>query len=151
MSAALRVAVQRACRAPEVPAASEFRSWARAAAGAVAARLCLRVVDEAEMAALNERYRRRAGPTDVLAFPADATERAHGQLGDLAICAPVVLREAAGDGAEAAARFAHATVHGVLHLLGHDHAEPAERARMRAAERAALARLGYPDPYGAAP
>lgn len=151
MSAALRVEVQRASGGPAVPAASEFRSWARAAAGATAARLCLRVVGEAEMAALNERYRRRSGLTDVLAFPADATERAHGLLGDLAICAPVVLRAAAGGGAPAAARFAHVTVHGVLHLLGHDHAEPAERARMRAAERAALARLGYPDPYGAAP
>ena len=151
MSAALRVEVQRASRASEVPAASEFRSWARAAAGATAARVCLRVVDETEMAELNERYRRRSGPTDVLAFPADETERAHGLLGDLAICAPVVLREAAGGGAPPAARFAHATVHGVLHLLGHDHAEPAERTRMRAAERAALARLGYPDPYGAAP
>lgn len=151
MSAGLRVEVQRASRAPGAPAAGEFRGWARAAAGAVAARVCLRVVDEAEMAALNERYRRRAGPTDVLAFPADETERAHGLLGDLAICAPVVLRAAAGGGAPAAARFAHVTVHGMLHLLGHDHAEPAARARMRAAERAALARLGYPDPYGAAP
>ena len=151
MSERLRVEVQRAGRVSGAPAASDFRRWARAAAGGGAARLCLRVVGEAEMAALNERYRRRAGPTDVLAFPADATERAHGLLGDLAICAPVVLRAAAADGAEAAARFAHATVHGVLHLLGHDHAEPAARARMRAAERAALARLGYPDPYGAAP
>ena len=151
MSAELRVEVQRASRAPGAPTAGEFRSWARAAAGAVAARLCLRVVDEPEMAALNERYRRRSGATDVLAFPADETERAHGLLGDLAICAPVVLRLAAAARAPAAARFAHVTVHGVLHLLGHDHAEPAARARMQAAERAALARLGYPDPYGAAP
>lgn len=151
MSAGLRVEVQRASRAPGAPTAGEFRSWARAAAGAVAARVCLRVVDETEMAALNERYRRRPGPTDVLAFPADETERAHGLLGDLAICAPVVLRAAADGGAPPAARFAHVTVHGMLHLLGHDHAGTAERARMRAAERAALARLGYPDPYGTAP
>lgn len=151
MSARLQVEVQRASRISEAPAASEFRRWAQAAAGTAAARLCLRVVDESEMAALSERYRRRRGATDVLAFPADEMERAHGLLGDLAICAPVVLRMAAAMRAPAAARFAHVTVHGVLHLLGHDHAEPAERERMRAAERAALARLGYPDPYGAAP
>jgi probable rRNA maturation factor len=68
-------------------------------------------------------------------------------IGDLAICAPVVLREAAEQGKPARAHWAHLTVHGVLHLLGYDHMVDADADVMEALERRVLASLGIADPY----
>ena len=68
-------------------------------------------------------------------------------LGDIALCAPVVAREAAEQGKPLRAHYAHLTIHGVLHLLGHDHQNDADAARMEALEVRALAELGWPDPY----
>jgi probable rRNA maturation factor len=68
-------------------------------------------------------------------------------LGDVVICAPLVDAEARDQGKPLIAHWAHLTVHGVLHLLGMDHQESADAQLMEAAERAALAHLGYPDPY----
>ena len=59
----------------------------------------------------------------------------------------MVAREAAEQGKPAAAHWAHLVVHGVLHLLGHDHLDEAAAERMEGQERAILNRLGYPDPY----
>jgi probable rRNA maturation factor len=72
-------------------------------------------------------------------------------LGDLVICAPVVASEAAEQGKPEVAHWAHLVVHGVLHLLGHDHLEPAEAEAMEELERKILAGLGLPDPYAEAP
>jgi probable rRNA maturation factor len=68
-------------------------------------------------------------------------------LGDLVICAPVVLREAEEQGKPLAAHFAHLTVHGVLHLLGLDHEDTREAEVMEQLEREILAEMGYADPY----
>ena len=68
-------------------------------------------------------------------------------IGDLAICAPVVLREAAEQGKLARDHWAHLTVHGVLHLLGYDHIEDGEAQAMEALETHILAGLGIADPY----
>ena len=129
---------QVASEATSIPATMPMESWVRAAvtAGArvcpASAELTIRIVDEAESAELNEHYRGRAGPTNVLSFPfdlppgidADAVTEMPALLGDLVICAPVVLREAAEQGKPPTAHWAHLVVHGVLHLLGHDHLEP---------------------------
>ena len=152
---------QVASGAAGIPATTPMEDWARAAvtAGAAAcpasAELTIRIVDEAESAELNEQYRGRSGPTNVLSFPfdlppgidADALTQMPALLGDLVICAPVVLREAAEQGKPPAAHWAHLVVHGVLHLLGHDHLEPAEAARMETLETAILRGLGFPPPY----
>ena len=69
-------------------------------------------------------------------------------LGDLAICAPVVAREAREQGKPPAAHWAHMVVHGVLHLLGYDHENDRDAARMEAREAKILAQLGMPNPYG---
>ena len=129
--------------AAPAPAPETLKAWARAALGAKRRTLCIRVVDEAEGRALNERYRGKPAATNVLAFPADAP----GALGDLAICAGVVAREAAAGGTALQARFAHMVVHGVLHLQGMDHADDAQAKRMEAAEVRILANLGFGDPY----
>jgi len=130
------------------PARDLLVRWAEAALEGRKAELALRVVDEAEMAELNLRYRHRQGPTNVLSFPFEAPEGvAPGFLGDVVVCAPVVIREASEQGKPEAAHWAHMIVHGVLHLRGYDHLTPEEAERMEARERRILAGLGYRDPY----
>src|SRR5699024_4314824 len=109
--------------------------------------LSVRIVDAAESAALNARYRSRDTPTNVLSFPAGVDMPGLRVLGDLAICAAVVEREAREQGKAAAAHWTHMIVHGVLHLLGFDHIADDEAEQMEALERRILARLGYDDPY----
>lgn len=103
-----------------------------------AGELTLTFVDRAEMAALNSDHMGQAGATDVLAFPLDDDPEAVGVgpvlLGDVVIC-PVIARDAAIDHAGTVDdELALLTVHGALHIIGHDHAEPDERAVMRARE-----------------
>ncbi len=111
--------------------------------------LTLRLITEAESAQLNVSYRHKSGPTNVLSFPYD-DDFLPGQtfyLGDLAICAPLVLKEAMQQQKPAQAHWAHLTVHGVLHLLGFDHEQEAEALVMEALETQVLQQLGYADPY----
>lgn len=114
--------------------------------------LVVRIVDEAESRALNHDYRGKDKPTNVLSFPFEPPPgippgRLGDHLGDLVICAPVVAREAAEQGKPPEAHWAHMVIHGVLHLLGHDHQNDAEADEMERLERDILQRLGYPDPY----
>ena len=114
------------------------------------AQLTVRIVDEAEGTELNERYRHRTGPTNVLSFPFEQPALLQPPLlGDIVLCAPVVAREAAAQGKAPAAHWAHLVVHGVLHLLGHDHEDERQAEEMEALERDILATLGLPDPYAA--
>ncbi|BAZ93384.1 endoribonuclease YbeY [Thiohalobacter thiocyanaticus] len=137
--------------AGDVPSAADFQRWAEAAwRGDGGAELTLRLVDEAESGELNQAYRGKEGPTNVLSFPVDAAELPGLELpllGDLVICAPVVAREAAGQGKTAEAHWAHMVVHGMLHLQGYNHLEAAEAEVMERLETDILRRLGYPDPY----
>lgn len=134
----------------EVPRPEDFQCWAAAAcAGRCGSgEIGLRVVGLAEGAALNETYRRRRGPTNVLSFPVeDVLPIDMPPLGDLVICAPVVWREAREQYKPFLAHWAHLTVHGALHLLGYDHEEAGEAEVMERCERDILASLGFPDPY----
>ena len=146
------VEVQRACAAGGVPPAAELVRWAEAAlAGrSEGARMTVRVVGEAEGTTLNERYRGRSGPTNVLAFPFDAPELPSLRiLGDVVVCAPVAAREARERSKRLDAHWAHLVVHGTLHLLGYDHEEPRSAREMEAVECEILGGLGYSDPYAA--
>ncbi len=148
----LELDLQIALDLPGLPTASDFHRWAEAAlAGAnypKDAELTLRVVNEAESTALNETYRHKQGPTNVLSFPFEAPPEVESALlGDVVICAPVVLREAVIQGKTLEAHWAHLVAHGVLHLLGYDHDE-AQAEAMELLEIRILAGLGYPDPYG---
>lgn len=114
----------------------------------------VRIVDEDESRELNSRFRQIDKPTNVLAFPsydadlAELVEEAgEFPLGDLVICAPVVLREAAEQGKDPEDHWAHLLVHGTLHLLGYDHAQEQEAAEMEALETRILAARGIGDPY----
>ncbi len=101
------------------------------------AELCIKAVDEATIAELNQRWMDKEGPTDVLAFPMDelrpglvGEEPEEGVLGDLMLCPAVAARQAEGAGHLEAAEIELLTVHGILHLLGYDHAEPEEHREM---------------------
>jgi probable rRNA maturation factor len=145
------ITVQRRVPAAGVPAPSALREWARAAMADTQAAVTIRIVDEAESASLNTCFRGKNYATNVLSFPYESEGVAATPdgpvLGDLAICAPVVAREAAEQGKDPRAHWAHLVVHGILHLRGRDHEHEAEAEAMEAEERAILARLGFPDPY----
>jgi probable rRNA maturation factor len=85
----------------------------------------------------------------VLSFPADVPDELLDipLLGDLVICVEVVEREAAEQGKELEAPWAHLVIHGCLHLLGYDHIDDDEAEEMEALERTLLAELGHRDPY----
>lgn len=138
---------------PGLPDAAQIEHWVGAALKAAKydaeeAELTVRLVSEAESAELNQAYRHKAGPTNVLSFPFEPIPGLPMPLlGDLVICVPVVAREAGEQGKTAEAHWAHMVVHGCLHLLGHDHIETAEAEAMEALEIAILSDLGYDNPY----
>ena len=150
MPVKLKLHLQRASTDGDLPAKADLKRWARAALPAKSkVALSLRLVDEAESADLNQRYRGKAGPTNVLSFPFESPPGIKGPryLGDLVICVPVVAREAAEQGKALEAHWAHLVVHGVLHLLGYDHLEDSEAQTMEALETRLLGELGFPPPY----
>ncbi len=110
--------------------------------------LSIRITDNEESASLNQTYRAKSGPTNVLSFPAEIpAETGSGLLGDVVICAPLVQLEATQQNKSEEAHWAHLVIHGVLHLLGHDHQELAEAAQMEALETDLLGHLGFHNPY----
>ncbi|MBM3390619.1 MAG: rRNA maturation RNase YbeY [Betaproteobacteria bacterium] len=141
--AALSLSVQYAVEHDALPTRSAVRRWVRAAAPG-AAEITVRFVGAAEGRALNAQYRGKDYATNVLSFP---YAREPVLCGDLVLCLPVVLQEAASQGKTAAAHFAHLAVHGMLHLQGYDHGNGADARIMEDREREILARLGYSDPY----
>lgn len=142
--------VQRASGSIEdIPDDSCFQRWVEAALhdrGHTI--LTIRVVDRAESAELNLRFRAREGPTNVLSFAAEVpAEVDFPLLGDIVICAPLVAAEAAAQGKSPQAHWAHLVIHGVLHLLGFDHGSEAQARQMESREISLMASLGFSDPY----
>ena len=142
--------LQRTASGADIPADKAFRRWVEAALSGrrESAELVIRVVDEEEGRQLNRRYRGKDSATNVLSFPFEAPAMVETELlGDLVVCAPVVVREAQEQAKAADAHWAHLTVHGLLHLLGFDHQNEREAAAMEKLEIVILAELGFPDPY----
>ncbi len=101
------------------------------------AELCIKAVDEATITELNEQWMEKEGPTDVLAFPMDELrpglvdeEPEEGVLGDLMICPAIAASQGEAAGHGTLAELELLTTHGILHLLGYDHAEPEEHREM---------------------
>jgi probable rRNA maturation factor len=114
--------------------------------------LGITLTDNAGQRQLNQRYRGKRAPTNVLAFSAwDPSTRvpcgAPLLLGDVVLAFEMVEREAADQGKTFVDHFRHLVVHGILHLLGWDHQGEAAAAKMEALEISILAKLGVPDPY----
>lgn len=120
--------------------------------------LTLTFVDQSEISELNREHMGVDGPTDVLSFPLDAFDESppHPEdgppvlLGDVVICPEVAARAATDHAGTLDDELALLVVHGVLHVLGHDHAQPEETARMRARELEHLTALHWhgPPPEG---
>lgn len=137
-----------------LPAARSFRQWIELALKGAnrrrAAEVNVLITDADTGRALNRDFRGKDCATNVLSFPTDLPPEVKSPLiGDLAICAPVVSREAAEQGKRLRDHYAHMVIHGTLHLLGHDHVDDHDAERMEALETRLLAALGIADPYAA--
>jgi probable rRNA maturation factor len=144
------LSVQFASEADALPSRAQIRRWV-AAALEHAADITIRIVDADEARALNQDYRDKGYVPNVLTFEygeIGRDESGRGVLGgDVVICAPVVEREAREQGKPLLDHYAHMTVHGVLHLQGYDHIEPAEADIMESREAVILKRFRIPNPY----
>jgi probable rRNA maturation factor len=146
----LSLSVQYASDADDLPGRARIRRWV-AAALEHPAEITVRIVDADEARALNRDFRSKTYVPNVLTFEygeigQDASGR--GILGgDVVICAPVVEREAREQGKPLQDHYAHMTVHGVLHLQGYDHLDPADAAIMETREAVILKRFRISDPY----
>lgn len=150
--------------APPCPQAALISRWAQQAYLAAEDRcasvqvVSVQVVSETEMQQLNRDWRGKDVATNVLSFPmefaseldlalqAGDKEQAL-PLGDIALCATVINREAGEQGKSVAAHWAHMVVHGTLHLQGYDHSEDRDADEMEALEIQILQILGFENPY----
>lgn len=134
----------------DAPNPSSIKSWVEAALAnrQDRAEVAVRIVDITESAALNRRYRGKTGPTNVLSFPAELPDFIESPLlGDLAICAQVVQREARQQNKPPTAHWAHMVIHGTLHLLGYDHDNKNDAIKMEHLEIEIMGSLNLPSPY----
>lgn len=146
----IKVDIQRATDAHDIPENRQLRKWARTALSVYdkEAELTIRIVDEEEGTELNRQWRKAKGPTNVLSFPYENNNGiAGGLIGDIIICAPVINREALEQKKSLASHWAHMVIHGTLHLLGYDHIKPEDARAMERLEIRLLESLGYTNPY----
>ena len=132
------------------PSVANLKRWATEALNAQKQKsieMTLRIVAIPEMTKLNQTYRNKKGPTNVLAFPHEKIKSTERFLGDIVICADVVAAEAASQQKTYQAHFAHMVVHGTLHLLGFDHVIEKDAIKMEKKEIKILQQLGFSNPY----
>lgn len=147
----LMLTVQRVENNGFIPSDAQFAQWIKAALHTRKenAEICIRLVGKNESAQLNDEYRHKEGPTNVISFPSilppDLAKTY--LLGDLVICVPLVANEAEAENKTILAHWAHLTIHGCLHLLGYDHELDNEAKIMEELETQLMIELGFPDPY----
>ena len=108
------------------------------------AEITIRIVDNDESINLNNIYRKKKYPTNVLSFLVD--DEVH-LIGDIVLCAPVIEKEALQQSKKLEAHYAHLIIHGALHLYGYDHENKKDADIMEAKEIKILTKLGYKNPY----
>lgn len=122
-----------------------------AAAGEPGSSLSLTLVGDDAMRALNRDHRGKDKPTDVLSFPLLDADHVSGEeermIGDVVISVETARRQAADYDAPLQRELERLLIHGILHVLGHDHMEPDEREKMEAEERRLASTIGMPWPY----
>lgn len=145
-----KVYLQNKAKWPNTPSKIQFQRWAKQAlmSKTTANEVTLCIVTPAQSAELNKTYRHKDGPTNVLSFSYSPIPGEQSiSLGDLAICAELVEREAQEQHKTIEAHWAHLTVHGLLHLQGYDHEQNTAALAMENLETQILQQLGFPDPY----
>ena len=155
----IKVDIQIACENYNVPSKEDFETWIMLSIRNIDFTLeqdfeiCIRVVNESESKRLNKQYRKINQSTNILSFFSSMDDNIRWSktipkpLGDLVICAPIVEREAIEQGKELFAHWAHMIVHGMLHLVGFDHAVEHEANEMESLEVDILEELGFSNPY----
>jgi len=133
-----------------LPDANQILCWANTVLNSqnVNGEVTVRIVTTEEITLLNENYRHKPSPTNVLSFPADLPDIVDlPLLGDIILCAEVINFEAENQNKTAPAHWAHMVIHGILHLLGFDHITDTEAKQMETLETEILSGLGYANPY----
>lgn len=131
-----------------LPEETDFQQWLETCFVETEGSVLVRIVDADESAELNQAFRQKQGPTNVLSFPFDVPiEIENDHLGDLVMCAQVIQSEAEDQDKQAMHHWAHMLIHGVLHLQGYDHLEPGEAEAMEAQEVNLLNKLNITNPY----
>lgn len=143
------VILQNDDKTPNVPSEEQLQLWVSTALEinktlVENGEMTIRIVDSLESAELNKTYRGKEGPTNVLSFSYDPSDYF---MGDLALCADLVEKEADEQHKPVIAHWAHLVIHGTLHLMGHDHEDPTEAERMEALETQIMAALNFENPY----
>jgi probable rRNA maturation factor len=147
-----RINIQYAVEKKDIPSAVLLRTWAKQALKKkiASAEITIRLVNLKEMTYLNETYRHKNGPTNVLSFPFLLPKEIPISipiLGDIVVCVEVVNREAETQKKLLKAHWAHMIIHGVFHLLGFDHETDIEAIEMEKLEIDTLQTLGFSNPY----
>lgn len=146
------ITLQKISKLKPIPTKKQLSIWANQVlpANKKNHEIVIRIVNGKESAQINKEYRKKTGPTNIISFPFEPpvgikinTEI----LGDLVICAPLVKQEAKLQQKTSQAHWAHLIIHGVLHLLGHDHQNNKEAEKMERLEIKHLKKLGFDDPY----
>jgi len=146
----IELELQIATTAKTLPHPSQFREWISVtlASRLDTGELTIRIVDEDESAELNQRFRNKSGPTNVLSFPYEPQPGiVSNYIGDIVICAPVVQAESDTFNKPLLACWAHMVVHGTLHLLGYDHELESDAEEMELLETDIMLQLGFAGPY----
>lgn len=130
-----------------IPYDSDFQQWCDAC-GSHVDQVSIRLVDEGESRQLNYKCRKKNKPTNVLSFmessiPGFPAE----QLGTLVMCPAIIIYEAQQANIDERSHWAHICVHGMLHLLGHDHENDDDAILMESIEVRILNQLGFSNPY----
>lgn len=142
--------IQKEAEDDGLPSDDELNYWVESALepNNKGSELTVRIVELEESRTLNNQYRHKDKPTNVLSFPFENPPGLElPLLGDLVICAPVVRAEAKEQNKSLTAHWAHMVIHGTLHLQGYDHIQAADAEIMEAKEVVYLQKLGFPDPY----
>lgn len=126
----------------QIPDRKLLRKWAKAVYGD-AATVTMRFVDAEESQHLNDTYRGKNKPTNVLSFPYEDEPL----MGDIVFCPSVIYAEAKAQNKTITAHMAHLVVHGMLHLMGYDHLNDRDAKEMESLETEIMADLGFADPY----
>lgn len=146
----VEIVLQEECEAPHNPTMDLLELWINTTFKHIKnppqqGEITIKIIDKEESAVLNQTFRKKSGPTNVLSFPYDDNDDFF--TGDLAICAPLVIEQAHDQDKLVIAHWAHLVIHGVLHLMGYDHIEDSDARIMEATESAIMHELHYEDPY----
>lgn len=142
---AYHLTIQQFSKAKHIPSRRDLKKFILATlqSRSLSAKITLRITNKKESAQLNEAYRHKTGPTNVLSFDYSIEPT----VGDIVLCAPLINQQALAQGKIIKAHWAHLIVHGCLHLLGYDHIKKRDAKIMEALEINILHHLGFENPY----